>query len=61
MVAWVLCDSFLGKARTVTGICNSLIIGLVAITPSAGLCKYSLSNCNWCYFIITFLCSNYLL
>lgn len=36
MVAWVLCDSFLGKARTVTGICNSLIIGLVAITPSAG-------------------------
>jgi Amt family ammonium transporter len=36
MVVWVLCDYLTGKARTVTGICNSLVIGLVAITPSAG-------------------------
>ena len=36
MLVWVLCDSISGKARTITGICNSLLIGLVAITPSAG-------------------------
>lgn len=36
MLSWVTCDYIFGKARTVTGICNSLIIGLVAITPSAG-------------------------
>lgn len=36
MVAWTLCDYTTGKARTVTGICNSLITGLVAITPAAG-------------------------
>lgn len=36
MVAWTLCEYTTGKARTVTGICNSLITGLVAITPAAG-------------------------
>lgn len=36
MVVWVLCDYISGRDRTVTGICNAIIIGLVAITPSAG-------------------------
>lgn len=36
MVVWIICDSLGRRAHTVTGICNALIIGLVAITPSAG-------------------------
>ncbi len=36
MVVWVSCDYISGRDRTVTSICNSIIIGLVAITPSAG-------------------------
>lgn len=36
MAVWVLCDYISGRDRTVTSICNSIIIGLVAITPSAG-------------------------
>lgn len=36
MVMWVLCEYLTNKPRTITGLCNALIIGLVAITPSAG-------------------------
>lgn len=36
MVVWIICDSLGQRAHAVTGICNALIIGLVAITPSAG-------------------------
>lgn len=36
MAMWVLLDIFCDCAHTTTGICNALIIGLVAITPSAG-------------------------
>lgn len=36
MVVWIVCDSIGRRSHTVTGICNALIIGLVAITPAAG-------------------------
>lgn len=36
MVMWVICEYITNKPRTITGLCNALIIGLVAITPSAG-------------------------
>lgn len=36
MVVWLLCDYFRNKSHSTTGICNSVIVGLVAITPSAG-------------------------
>ncbi|MEN9946605.1 MAG: hypothetical protein RLZZ293_991 [Pseudomonadota bacterium] len=36
MLVWLLCDYSVGRPRTITGICNSLLTGLVAITPSAG-------------------------
>jgi Amt family ammonium transporter len=36
MVVWTLLDILCDCAHTTTGICNALIIGLVAITPSAG-------------------------
>lgn len=41
MVVWVSCDYACGRDRTVTSICNSIIIGLVAITPSAGYVSIS--------------------
>jgi Amt family ammonium transporter len=36
MVMWVICEYITKNPRTITGLCNALIIGLVAITPSAG-------------------------
>ena len=36
MVVWLIYDFIIGKPRTVTGMCNALVIGLVAITPAAG-------------------------
>lgn len=36
MVMWVLCEYATDHPRTITGLCNALVIGLVAITPSAG-------------------------
>jgi len=36
MTTWVLCDAITGRAKTATGLCSSLVMGLVAITPSAG-------------------------
>lgn len=41
MVVWVLCEYITHKPRTITGLCNSMIIGLVAITPSAGYVSIS--------------------
>jgi Amt family ammonium transporter len=43
MLMWLLCDFILNRAHTVTGICSSLIMGLVAITPSAGYVSISSS------------------
>ena len=34
--AWILYDFFLRRSHTITGACNAIITGLVAITPSAG-------------------------
>ena len=36
MTTWVICDTITGRAKTATGLCSSLVMGLVAITPSAG-------------------------
>lgn len=36
MTTWVICDTITKKAKTATGLCSSLVMGLVAITPSAG-------------------------
>lgn len=41
MVVWVICEYATGKPRTITGLCNALVIGLVAITPSAGYVSVS--------------------
>jgi Amt family ammonium transporter len=41
MLMWVVCEYATGKPRTITGLCNALVIGLVAITPSAGYVSVS--------------------
>lgn len=41
MLMWVVCEYATGKPRTITGLCNALVIGLVAITPSAGYVSIS--------------------
>jgi ammonium transporter, Amt family len=36
MLAWLLCDLISGHAKTISGVCGSAVMGLVAITPAAG-------------------------
>lgn len=41
MMAWMFCDLITGHAKTISGVCGSAIMGLVAITPSAGYVSIS--------------------
>lgn len=41
MMAWLLCDLISGRAKTISGVCGSAVMGLVAITPSAGYVSIS--------------------
>ena len=41
MIAWLLCDIILGRTKTISGVCGSAVMGLVAITPAAGYVSIS--------------------
>ena len=41
MMAWIACDLITGHSKTISGVCGSAIVGLVAITPSAGYVNIS--------------------
>jgi Amt family ammonium transporter len=36
MVVWMICDAIFVKIKSVTGVCSSVLVGLIAITPAAG-------------------------
>ncbi len=40
-LAWILFDAVRGKKPSALGFCIGAVVGLVAITPAAGLCYYS--------------------
>ena len=45
MMAWLFCDLVTARRKTISGICGSAIMGLVAITPSAGYVSISSAIC----------------
>ncbi|MEN9391650.1 MAG: hypothetical protein RL017_948, partial [Pseudomonadota bacterium] len=36
MVVWMICDVVFFNIKSVTGVCSSVLVGLIAITPAAG-------------------------